>query len=155
MSASRPASRSIPAIASAGPAVEPCFEPYAMRTRSVMSQAHRSPRRSPSVLYRGLEGISPAGRSLHTVGTKEGTRTNRRTRKLAAAWVAALSLALATAGAASAVGASQTVGGVVESQFGVAVAPDGTIRGNSSTIDVSVKKTVENGVEVITITPRD
>lgn len=64
-------------------------------------------------------------------------------------------MALGTAGAASsAVGGSQFVGGVVEPQFGVAVAPDGTIRGNSSTIQVKVTRTVENGVEVITIAPR-
>src|SRR3954470_12792651 len=42
MSASTPRSRSMPATESAVAAVEPCLEPYAMSTRSFMSQAQRS-----------------------------------------------------------------------------------------------------------------
>ena len=89
-----------------------------------------------------------------TVGTTDGNRTNRTARRLGAAWAAALALLLATAGAAGAIGGAQVVGGVVEDQFGAAVAADGTITGSSSTIKVKVTRTVENGVEVITISPR-
>jgi hypothetical protein len=90
------------------------------------------------------------------VGARDGTRTNRRTLNLCAAWSAALVVLLGMAGVAeSAAGGSQFVGAVVAPQFGVAVAPDGTISGNSSTIKVTVTRTVENGVEVITIAPQD
>jgi hypothetical protein len=89
------------------------------------------------------------------VGLTDGNRTNRTAKRLGAAWTAALALLLATAGAAGAVGGAQVVGGVVEDQFGVGVTSDGTVTGNASTIKVKVTRTVENGVEVITISPRD
>ena len=63
----------------------------------------------------------------------------------------ATSAAGETAGAAGA----QVVGGTVEPQFGAAIQPDGQIAGSSSTIAVNITRTVENGVEVITISPKD
>ena len=89
------------------------------------------------------------------MGLTDGNRTYRTARRLGAAWTAALAVLLATAGVAGAFGGAQVVGGVVEDQFGVGVASDGTVTGNSSTIKVNVTRTVENGVEVITISPRD
>ena len=74
--------------------------------------------------------------------------------KACAAWSTALALSLAAAaGAQSSAAGGQFVGGVVEPQFGAAVAPDGTVAGSSSTIAVDVTRTVENGVEVVTIAP--
>ncbi len=61
----------------------------------------------------------------------------------------------ALAAAAAAAGGGQFVGGVVEEQFGAAVAPDGTITGNASTIGVTVTRSVEHGVPVITIAPAE
>jgi hypothetical protein len=55
----------------------------------------------------------------------------------------------------SAAGGGQYVGGAVEPQFGVAVASDGSAAGDSSTIGVTVRRTVEDGHPVITIAPRD
>jgi hypothetical protein len=78
---------------------------------------------------------------------------------IGAAWSAALALAVGAPGAAvssaPAAGSAggQVVGGVVEEQFGAAVAADGTIVGSSSTIGVKVTQTVEHGVSVTTITP--
>jgi hypothetical protein len=65
---------------------------------------------------------------------------------------AAFLVALAAAPAAGSAG-GQAVGGVVEDQFGAAVAPDGTVTGSASTIGVTVTRTVEHGIRVITITP--
>jgi hypothetical protein len=66
---------------------------------------------------------------------------------LAAGAPAALSSAPAANG--------QFVGGVVEQQFGVAVGSDGRVQGNSSTIGVTVTRSVLHGVPVITIAPTD
>jgi hypothetical protein len=88
------------------------------------------------------------------------TRTKRRSYKLCAAWSAALALAGGASSAvlpsapAAAAGGSQVVTGVVQAQFGGAVAPDGSISGSSSTIGVSVTRSVEHGLTVVTIAPR-
>lgn len=75
-------------------------------------------------------------------------------RRMCIAAVATLSLA--TAGAASSAGGgSQFVGATPVPQFGAALGPDGSVRGSSSTIAVSVTRSVENGVPVVTIAPRD
>jgi hypothetical protein len=87
---------------------------------------------------------------------KRVTRTDRRILSIGAAWSAALALAVAAPGAAvssTSTAGGQFVGGVVEEQFGAAVAPDGTITGSSSTIGVTVTRTVEHGIPVTTITP--
>jgi hypothetical protein len=78
---------------------------------------------------------------------------------MGAAWSAALALAVGAPGAAlsstpaAGMAGGQTVGGVVEEQFGAAVSADGRIVGSSSTIGVKVTHTVEHGVRVTTITP--
>jgi hypothetical protein len=98
-------------------------------------------------------------RSRGTVDEKKGTRTNRRTLSIGAAWSAALALAAGAPGAAlsrsPAAGAAggQIVRGVVGQQFGAAVSADGTVIGSSSTIGVKVTRTLEHGIAVTTITP--
>jgi hypothetical protein len=93
------------------------------------------------------------------VDEKRETRTNRRTLSIGAAWSAALALAAGAPGAAlssaPAPGAAggQIVRGVVEEQFGVAIAADGNVIGNASTIGVNVTHTVEHGIPVTTVTP--
>jgi hypothetical protein len=70
---------------------------------------------------------------------------------LAALGTAALP-ALARSGESGA-GGAQVVSGVVQEQFGVAVSEDGSIDPRASTIPVSVTRTHENGVEIVTISP--
>ena len=86
-----------------------------------------------------------------------GARTTFRTRTCAAALALAAAVAAATPGLAlsddTGVGAGQVVGGVVGDQFGVAIAADGTVSTNASTIPISVTRTHENGVEIVTIVP--
>jgi hypothetical protein len=78
---------------------------------------------------------------------------------IGAAWSAALALAVGAPGAAlsstpaAGTAGGQSVRGVVDEQFGAAVAADGTIAGSSSTIGVNVTHTVEHGVRVTTISP--
>jgi hypothetical protein len=65
-----------------------------------------------------------------------------------------LALAAAAASVASGAGAQQ-VGGVVQPQFGAVVYGDGSVSSSFSTVPVSVKRSVENGVVVVTIAPRE
>jgi hypothetical protein len=71
---------------------------------------------------------------------------------LLATIVATVALGTSSA-AAPAAGGSQVVQGVVTAQFGFSLDADGRSPASASTIPVSITRTRENGVRVITIAP--
>jgi hypothetical protein len=88
------------------------------------------------------------------VDRANGARTNSRTRNLAAALACAAAIIAAVPATALSDGATQQVTGVVQPQFGVSLASDGQVSANASTIGVSVTRTTEDGVTVVTVAPR-
>jgi hypothetical protein len=91
-------------------------------------------------------------RFRHTV---KADVANFGTRRLAVGLVfaATLTAAALTPSAALPSSSVQVVTAVPEQQFGIVMSADGSISSSASTIPVTVRRTVEHGVTVITIVP--